>query len=397
MDVETTVCVVGGGPAGLMLGLLLARQGVPVTVLEKHADFLRDFRGDTVHPSTLDLLDSLGLHDDVARLPARPADQLFAVFDEGEYPIADFRRLPGPNKRLLFVPQWDLLDLLAETAQKEPSFRLLRNTEATGVIRDDDGRVAGVTAGPVTVRARLTVACDGRGSAVRAALGLVPVEHAAPMDVLWFRVPRPSDLDDRTRTELRFGAGGLLVQIDRGSYFQCAFVVPKGGDGALRARGVEAFRARVVELAPRLRSVVDRIATMDDVKLLTVRLDRLRRWHVPGVLLIGDAAHAMSPVGGVGINLAVQDAVATARILGPGLAGGTFTDDDLVAVGRRRQFPTVVTQTMQRLIQNRLLAPALVASGPPRPPRLLNLLTRFPALQVVPAYLVGRGVRPERL
>jgi 2-polyprenyl-6-methoxyphenol hydroxylase-like FAD-dependent oxidoreductase len=396
-ELDTTVCVVGAGPAGLVLGLLLARQGVAVTVLEKHADFLRDFRGDTVHPSTLDLLDSLGLHDEVARLPGRPARRMSVVFDDGEYPLADFSRLPGPNRNVLFVPQWDLLDLLAEAARKLPSFTLLRTTEATGVIRDGEGRVTGIEAGDVTVRARLTVACDGRASTVRAALGLVPKERAAPIDVLWFRVPRPPGLGESDRNELRFGAGGMLVQIDRGDYFQCAFVVPKGGDEALRGRGVEAFRARVAELAPRLEPVVGRIASLDDVKLLTVRLNRLRRWHVPGALLIGDAAHAMSPVGGVGINLAVQDAVATARILGPKLADGSFTDGDLAAIGRRRLYPTIVTQALQRVAQKRVIEPALASSTAPRAPRALALLKRFPVLQAVPAYVIGRGVLPERI
>ena len=401
-DIRTTVCVVGGGPAGILLGLLLARRGVEVTVLEKHADFLRDFRGDTVHPSTLDLLDALGLHDAVAELPARQALQLFAVFDDGAYPVADFRRLPGPNRKVLFVPQWDLLDLLADTAAGYPSFRLVRNAEATDVVRDDGGRVAGVTAlvegRPVRVRATLTVACDGRWSTVRSALGLTPREFAAPMDVQWFRVPRPAGGDAGSdRTTLRFGAGALLVQIDRGDYFQCAFVLPKGGDAALRAQGLPAFRERVAGLAPYLAPVVGSIGNWDDVKLLTVRLNRLRHWSVPGALLIGDAAHAMSPVGGVGINLAVQDAVATDRLLGPRLADGTFTDADLARVERRRRFPTVVTQGLQQVVQRSLISSALESRAGVDAPRPLHLLRRIPALQAVPAYVVGRGVLPERL
>ena len=393
---ETTVCVVGGGPAGLMLGLLLARQGVDVTVLEKHADFLRDFRGDTVHPSTLDLLDQLGMHDSFAKLPVQDTERLFAVFDDGQYPIADFRRLPGRNKRLAFVPQWDLLELLAETAEQCPSFRLLRTTEATGVVTNDAGRVEGVRAGDLEIRARLTVACDGRTSTIRDQLGMVPQEHAAPMDVLWFRVAKTGD-PQADGMAIRFGAGGMLVLIDRGDYLQCACVVPKGTDAKLRADGLDAFRKHVADLAPALAPVLDDIQTLDDVKLLTVKLNRLKRWHAPGVLLIGDAAHAMSPVGGVGINLAVQDAVATARILGPKLAGNTFTDDDLPAVARRRQYPTVVTQALQGVVQNRLIDPTLASGTPRRAPRALTLLKRHPRLQAVPAYVIGRGVLPERI
>jgi 2-polyprenyl-6-methoxyphenol hydroxylase-like FAD-dependent oxidoreductase len=410
---ETTVCVAGGGPAGLMLGLLLARQGIEVTVLEKHADFLRDFRGDTVHPSTLDLLDQLGLGDEVAKLPGHPARAFTFAFDDGVYTLADFHRMRGRHPYVLFVPQWDLLDLLAERARKYENFTLLRSTEVVGVLRDGAGRVIGVRAqrraeqdgahpggrdgeagDGLEIRAALTVACDGRTSTIRDALELEPIEHAAPMDVLWFRLPKPEV--GTGGLEMRAAPGGLLLQIDRGGYFQCAFVVPKGGYEEVRAAGLPAFRERVTWMAPRLGAAAAVLESWDDVKLLTVRLNRLRRWSAPGVLLIGDAAHAMSPIGGVGINLAIQDAVATARLLSPKLVAGTLTDADVAQVERRRRFPTVVTQTVQRLAQSQLVEPILGARSVPAP-AVFRALRRFPALQVIPAYFVGRGVRPEHL
>jgi 2-polyprenyl-6-methoxyphenol hydroxylase-like FAD-dependent oxidoreductase len=393
MDVD--VCAVGGGPAGMVLGLLLARAGLSVAVLEKHADFLRDFRGDTVHPSTLDVLDELGMGEAAQGLPHRKVDQLRATFADGTYRIADFSRLAVAHPYIMFVPQWDLLELLAEQAAKYPGFTLLRSHEVTDLIRSPDGRVTGVRAGSTEVTARLTVGTDGRRSTVRERLGWQVREYGVPMDVLWFRVPRePADGDG---LELHVGAGRLMIGIDRGEYWQLAYVIPKGGYDAVVSAGLPAFRANVASLAPAVADRVDAITGWDDVKTLTVQVNRLRRWHGPGVLLIGDAAHAMSPVGGVGINLAVQDAVATARILGPRLVAGTLTDADLDLVRRRRRFPTAATQLGQRIIQRGLVSRALRADEPVRAPWPVRLAGRIPAIQARAARTVGIGLRPEHL
>jgi len=400
---ETQVCVVGGGPAGLMLGLLLARQGIEVMVLEKHADFLRDFRGDTVHSSTLTLLDSLGLGERMASLGGQRAKQLRMTFDDGTFTIADFSRLPGAHPYLLFVPQWDFLDMLASEAQKYSSFKLFRSTETIGVLRDAsrDGAVTGVRArrrveGDFDINAELTVACDGRFSTVRESLGLRPKEFGAPMDVLWFRVSR--DVGDVEGLDLRFGAGGLMIVINRGEYYQCAFVIPKGGYDAVVAQGLDRLRERIGALTPYLADRLKELSTWDDIKLLTVRVDQLEQWHGDGYLLIGDAAHAMSPIGGVGINLAIQDAVATARLLGSALKSGRqLTDDDLAAIRRRRRLPTALTQRVQRLIQSRFLDPLLQSQGPANSIAPLRLVSKYRMLQGIPARLVGLGLRPEHL
>jgi 2-polyprenyl-6-methoxyphenol hydroxylase-like FAD-dependent oxidoreductase len=387
----------------MVLGLLLARAGVEVTVLEKHADFLRDFRGDTVHPTTLDLLDELGLGERFAALPQSRLEEVAFPVDEdgGTLVVGDLRRLAGHvgHPYIAMVPQWDLLTLLADAGAAEPTFTLRMSTEVTDLRRDAGGRVTGVayrTADGTTgeIAADLTVACDGRGSAARAAAGLGVVEFSCPMDAWWFRLPRHAD-EAAAALSPRMGDGRFMIVFPREGFFQVAYLAPKGGDAALRARGIEAFRADVAELAPDLADRVEALGSMDDVKHLDVRLDRLRRWHVDGLLCLGDAAHAMSPIGGVGINLAVQDAVAAATLLAGPLRRGRPAEADLAAVRRRRLLPTIAVQTLQRLMHRAIVEPVLAGrlGGPPRPVRWLARV--FPPATVVPAYLIGVGLRPE--
>jgi 2-polyprenyl-6-methoxyphenol hydroxylase-like FAD-dependent oxidoreductase len=382
-----------------VLGLLLARAGIDVVVLEKHGDFLRDFRGDTIHASTLTLLDELGLGEDFARLPHQRVQTLGVSTDDSDHTLADFRRLPGAHQEIAFLPQWDFLDFVTHHAAELPTFRLLLQAEATG-LRVEGGHVVGLSyrdgeGREHEIRADLTVAADGRRSVLRAAAGLRARRYGAPMDVLWFRLSqRDTDVE---RTAGRLSRGRLLIRIDRGNYWQTAYVIPKGGYQLLRERGLEAFRADLARLEPFLADRVAELRSWDDVSMLDVQVDRLRRWHRPGFLCIGDAAHAMSPVGGVGINLAVQDAVAAANLLVDPLWSGTLTEHDLARVQRRRMPPTVLTQRGQRAIQDRFLRPLLSGRSGAGAPLALRVLDRVPPLQGVTAYLIGIGVRPEHV
>jgi 2-polyprenyl-6-methoxyphenol hydroxylase-like FAD-dependent oxidoreductase len=383
-----------------MLGLLLARAGVEVTVLEKHADFLRDFRGDTVHPTTLDLLDELGLGEEFSALPSRRIDTIQLPVNGRVVQIATLRHLPGKHKYIAMVPQWDLLDLLARAASKEPNFTLRMSTEVLGLIHEDR-RVAGVQVrteqGDAEIRADLVVGCDGRDSIVRAAAGLDVTEWPVPFDAWWFRIPR-HDTDPPGAVPVS-GDRRAWVMLDRGSYWQVATLIRSGSDAQERLKPLADVLSSLAALAPWLSDRVDAVASWDDVKLLHVRLDRLRNWHAPGLLCIGDAAHAMSPAGGVGINLAIQDAVAAARILARPLLDGTLTDADLAKVQRRRIFPTKVIQGMQRLIHERALRPALEGdvslSSRTKLPLPLRIGRRIPILRSVPPFLIARGVLPE--
>jgi 2-polyprenyl-6-methoxyphenol hydroxylase-like FAD-dependent oxidoreductase len=384
----------------MMLGVLLARAGVAVTVLEKHDDFLRDFRGDTVHASTLTLLDELGLGERFSAMPHRVVQRLSIPLQSDASLVVDLGLLPGPHKHIAMVPQWDLLDLLADAGRQEPSFTLRMGVEVTGLLRER-GRVVGARYRDTDgsggeLRAAVTVGCDGRTSAVRAASGLRVREFGVPLDVWWFRLPRREG--DVQGFNLKVGSDAVLVAIDRGSYFQMGYQIRKGSDARLRAEGIEAFHRRIAALAPEFADRVGAVRSWDDVKLLAVRLDRMPRWFDRGLLCIGDAAHAMSPVGGVGINLAIQDAVAAARYLAPPLRRGEVRLADLARVQVRRWAPTFLTQSLQQLAHRLVFEPILAGehrSGPRRPPRLARLLRRYPRLQAIPAYMVAIGVLPE--
>lgn len=395
----TECCIAGGGPAGMMLGYLLARAGVPVVVLEKHADFLRDFRGDTVHPSTLQVLDEVGLLGKFAQLPHRKVDHL-AIHIGGELqPAIDFAGL-RPFPYLCLVPQWDFLDFLASEGRRYPTFDLRMRHEVTGLIHDN-GRVGGVCVrspeGDTTLAAKVVVACDGRTSTVRDAAGLSARDFGAPMDVLWFHLPlKDSDPED---TFGIIGNGHMMVLLNRNSYYQVGYLVPKGGAEALRARPITELHESIVGLAPFFGDRTSTLESWDDVKTLEVRVNRLEQWHRPGLLLIGDAAHAMSPIGGVGINLAIQDAVATANTLAPALrSGGSVDDAPLIAVQKRRLVPTKVIQAVQLQIQKRVISQVLTQSATsPKIPAILRWLLRFRAARNIPARLFGYGLRQEHV
>ena len=396
---RTGCCIAGGGPAGLMLGYLLARAGVKVVVLEKHLDFLRDFRGDTIHPSTLTVLDDLGLLDAFLALPHQEVRELTGDIYGHTVTIADFTHLSAPRPFMVLIPQWDFLDFIAAQARQLPNFSLRMGAKALGVI-EEGGAVVGVNVqtaeGGFAIHADLVVAADGRHTTLRDSAGLASEELGAPIDVLWFRMPRAATDPSQTGGFIRPGA--LLVTLNRDDYWQCAFVIPKGSLDALQAQGIAAFRERVAGVAMFLATAAATLASWDEVKLLSVQVSRMPRWYRDGLLCIGDAAHAMSPVGGVGINLAIQDAVAAANLLAEALREKRLTTDDLAAVQRRRDWPTRVTQRAQIAVQNELLAPVLAgAAAPADLPLPLRLLQRLPLLRRLPARLVGIGVRPERV
>jgi 2-polyprenyl-6-methoxyphenol hydroxylase-like FAD-dependent oxidoreductase len=391
-------CIVGGGPAGMMLGLLLARAGVGVIVLEKHKDFLRDFRGDTIHPSTLEVMHQLGLLDDFLKLPHSEVRHLAGQIGDERVRIADFTHLPTRCRFVALMPQWDFLNFLAARGERCPGFELRMQAEVTDLVRDGE-RIVGVRGqspdGEFELRADLVVGADGRHSVVRQRAGLDVEDLGAPMDVLWMQLSRQPN--DPYETMGRIDVGRLFVMLDRGDYWQCALVIPKGSAEEVRRRGLPALREAVAQLAPFFRDRLHDIRDWDDVKLLTVRVDRLRQWYRPGLLCIGDAAHAMSPIGGVGINLAIQDAVAAANILSEPLRRRTVTVEHLRAVQRRRTFPTRATQRLQLFIQERFLRRVLASTTRPTVPLIVRLIQRFPILQRIPARLIGLGFRPEHV
>ena len=395
---RTQCCIAGGGPAGIMLGFLLARAGIDVIVLEKHADFFRDFRGDTIHPSTIQIMDELGLLDDFLKIPHTEARELSGLIGGQQIKIADFSRVPGRCKFIALMPQWDFLNFIAEHARAYPSFHLNMQAEATSLVLDGD-RVTGVRATIAGVEreilADLTVAADGRRSTLRADAELKVLVTGAPMDVLWMRVSRMASDPDQTFGNV--AAGGIFVMLNRNEYYQCAFIIPKGAFGEMKARGIEYLRSEIARIVPMLAGRIAELKSWDDVRLLTVEVDHLKTWFRPGLLCIGDAAHAMSPIGGVGVNLAVQDAVAAANILAGPLSSGTLTASDLQAVQARREPPALRTQGLQVFLQNRVITPVLRTTKPFKAPLLLRMLAAVPLFRRIPARVIGVGFRPEHV
>jgi 2-polyprenyl-6-methoxyphenol hydroxylase-like FAD-dependent oxidoreductase len=392
-------CIVGGGPAGMMLGYLLGRAGVDVVVLEKHADFFRDFRGDTVHPSTLRVMDELGLIEGFLKLPHQRLQKMEGMFGGEAVRIADLSRLHVKYPFIAFMPQWDFLNFLRESGQRLASLKVMMSTEAIDLIHDGE-RIAGVKArtpdGIIDIDADLTIACDGRHSLVRERAGLEVEEIGAPMDVLWFRAGKRENESESLFA--RVEPGRMMVTFDRGDYWQCAYVIAKGQYDAVKARGLTALLDDIAQMAPILKPGLTDVKSWDDIKLLTVAINRLKRWTRPGLLCIGDAAHAMSPIGGVGVNLAVQDAVATANLLASKLANGCPPEDELDAVRRRREFPVRMTQRMQVVAQNSIVSAALKPGNQPlKVPLVMRLVTAVPWLQGVTARFVGIGFRPEHV
>jgi 2-polyprenyl-6-methoxyphenol hydroxylase-like FAD-dependent oxidoreductase len=397
-EIKTTCCIAGGGPAGMMLGFLLARAGVAVVVLEKHEDFLRDFRGDTVHPSTLELMHELGLLQEFLKVPHSAVREISLQIGDDHLVVGYFEHLPVHCKFIALMPQWDFLNFLADRARRYPGFDLRMRTEATDLLFDD-GRVAGVRAktpdGQIEIRADLTVGCDGRHSTLRERAGFSVENLRAPMDVMWFRISRKDN--DPAGVAARVESGRMLVMLNRNDYWQCAYIIPKGTADEVKQVGLDEFRNSVGDLFPLLRDRLHEIDSWDKVKLLTVEVDRLQRWYRAGLICIGDAAHAMSPIGGVGINLAVQDAVAAANILAEPLRRGTVTIETLKQVQQRREFPTRVTQRLQIIMQNNLIGPALAnRSKRPRAPLFMKMM-QWPLLRRIPGRLLAYGIRPEHI
>jgi 2-polyprenyl-6-methoxyphenol hydroxylase-like FAD-dependent oxidoreductase len=401
-SIRTTCCVAGGGPAGVMLGFLLARAGVSVVVLEKHADFFRDFRGDTIHPSTLQVMHELGLLDQFLKVRHNKVSDLSVKIGDTDIRMADFTHLPTVCKFIALMPQWDFLNFLAEQGKQYLGFDLRMETEATDIMVEGgpgNERVVGVRAqspgGEIEIRADLVIGADGRHSVIRERAGFAVENKGAPMDVLWMRLSRKPDDPEQTGGYINYGH--MMVALNRDDYWQCAFVIRKGGYDELRARGLDAFRDDIRKIAPFLGDRLDELKDWDDVKLLTVAVDRLQKWWRPGLLCIGDAAHAMSPIGGVGVNVAVQDAIAAANILAAPLREGRLTTDHLEQVQRRRTFPMKVIQTMQLTMQNRLIDPLLDSDKPVQAPTAMKLFNWLPFLRRIPARIVGIGVRPEHI
>ena len=397
-NLQTSCCIAGGGPAGMMLGFLLARSGVDVIVIEKHTDFLRDFRGDTIHPSTLELMYELGLLDEFLKRPHQQVTELGGQISGQAMKLADFSQLPTHCKFLALMPQWDFLNFLVEQGKRYSSFHVLMQTEAVGLI-EENGRVAGVNTktadGEMEIRAALTVGADGRRSLVRDRSGLEVIDLGAPMDIVWFRLSRRAT--DPPQTLGYVQSGRILVMINRDDYWQCGYVIAKGAFEGIREKGLDNFRRDVARLALFLSARTGEVRDWNDVSLLTVKVDRLRHWSRPGLLCIGDAAHAMSPIGGVGINLAIQDAVAAANILGPKLAANKLGDHDLEAVQKRRELPTRITQKAQVLIQNNVIGKVLASDHPLSVPWPFKLLQAWPFLRRIPARMIGMGFRPEHI
>ncbi|MGA7349049.1 MAG: FAD-dependent oxidoreductase [Pseudolabrys sp.] len=393
---KTTCCIAGGGPAGMMLGFLLARAGVSVIVIEKHADFLRDFRGDTVHPSTLEMIYELGLLDEFLKLPHSVVKQISLQIGKDRVIVGHFEHLPVHCKFIALMPQWDFLNFIADRGRRYQTFDLRMQTEAIDLI-EENGRIAGVRAkspeGELEIRAELIVGCDSRHSTIRTKAGLKSDDYGAPMDVMWFRLSHwPGDSEE---TVGHIESGRMMVMLNRNDYWQCAYVIPKGTAEEVRSAGLAKFRQVIADMSPFVRDRLGEIESWDQVKLLTVAVDRLRRWFRPGLLCIGDAAHAMSPIGGVGINLAVQDAVAAANILAQPLRHGTMTIETLESVQRRREFPTRFTQRLQLVLQNNIIGPALEGRRPEAP--FFMKMLQWPLLRRIPGRLLALGIRPEHI